>query len=105
VKGAVPRAGAPGLPKATETDILRAIRDFLRLHGWFVIRNQQGLGSHKGMPDLTVIRRGQVWWIEVKKSGGLLSADQCVFRGEIEDHGGNWLVARSIEDVEHLARR
>jgi hypothetical protein len=62
------------------------------------------LGSHKGLPDLTAIRGGQVWWIEVKTPRGHLSEDQDTFRRDVQDHGGNWLLARSIEDVEFLAR-
>lgn len=87
---------------ATETDILRQVRDFLRLHGWLVIRNQMGLGTHRGMTDLTAIRRGEVWWIEVKKPGGKLSADQERFRADVEGHGGNWLLATGIQDAELL---
>jgi hypothetical protein len=44
-----------------EGEILRAVRDYLRVEGWLVIRNQQGLGSYKGLPDLTAIRGGEVW--------------------------------------------
>ena len=41
----------PGSPKATasETDIMRSIRDFLRLHGWMVVRIHQSLGSEREM--------------------------------------------------------
>lgn len=89
--------------KVTETDIMHQIRDFLKLHGWMVIRNHQTLGSHPGVPDLTAIRGGKVVWIEVKTPKGRLSKTQEKFLQELEDHGGWWIVARSVEDVEHLA--
>lgn len=89
--------------KMTETDILKAIRDFLRLNGWMVIRNHQSLGSQRGIPDLTAIRGGQVVWIEVKTPSGRLSEHQERFLAELEDHGGWYIVARGVEDVEHLA--
>ena len=98
------RKTSPVLPKVTETMILRGIRDFLRVEGWYVIRNQMGLGCHRGMTDLTAVRAGQVVWIEVKTPQGRLSEDQEKFRRDIEEHGGNWLLARSVEDVEDLAR-
>lgn len=97
-----PGTGAQGKSKATETDIMRAIRDFLRLHGWKVVRNHQSLGSEKGIPDLTAIRGGETVWIEVKTPKGRLSAYQEAWLQDLEDHGGWWIVARSIEDVEHL---
>lgn len=94
----------PGF-KATETDILRQVRDYLRIRGFFVIRNQMGIGTHKGMTDLTAIREGEVWFIEIKTPKGKLSADQEQFRRDIEEHSGRWLVARSIEDIEALGER
>ena len=93
------------LPKVTETDILQQLREVLRLHGWFVIRNHMGLGTHRGMTDLTAIRGGQVWWIEVKKPGGRISPDQERFRDDVKAHGGNWIVAKSLDDIAILVER
>ncbi len=97
-----PGTGAQGKSKVTENDILRSIRDYLRLHGWKVVRNHQSLGSEKGIPDLTAIRGGQTVWIEVKTPKGRLSKYQEAWLQDLEDHGGWWIVARSVEDVEHL---
>ncbi|HHW41276.1 MAG TPA: hypothetical protein GXX19_09030 [Syntrophomonadaceae bacterium] len=83
----------------TEKDIQNGIRQFLRMNGFFVIRNQQGLGSHPGMTDLTAVKDGQVYWIEIKKPGGRLSRVQEKFRDSIRAAGGNWMVATSVEDV------
>ena len=83
----------------TENQIQSGIRDLLRLRGWFVIRNQQGMGSHPGLTDLTAIKKGVVWWIEVKKPGGTLSLVQQKFRDSVQAAGGNWAVAMSVEDV------
>lgn len=90
--------------KTTEGDILRAVRDFLRLHGWKVTRIHQSLGSERGIPDLVAIRGGKTVWIEVKTPNGRLSEHQERWLQDLEDHGGWWIVARSVEDVEHLAR-
>lgn len=91
--------------KIRESDIRAAIKEFLEAHGWLVWINWQGPFSFRGLTDLTAIRAGEVWWIEVKRPGEYLSADQKRFRDLLEEHGGNWLLARDVEDVEHLARR
>ena len=82
-----------------ESDIQATIRDYLRLTGWFVVRHQQGLGSHKGLSDLQAVKGGRVLWIEVKTPRGRLSQHQKRFREEILAAGGEYVVARSLEDV------
>jgi hypothetical protein len=39
-------------------------------------------------------------WIEVKSSTGKQSELQKSFQEQVEDHGHNYIIARSIEDVE-----
>jgi Holliday junction resolvase len=87
------------IPGPTENQIQSGIRDFLRFKGWFVIRHQQSLGSHPGLPDLQAVKGGVTWWIEVKKPGGRLSLVQEKFRDSIQAAGGNWMVAMSVEDI------
>lgn len=42
-------------------------------------------GMKSGVPDITIIRaKGKVLFIELKKEGGYLSANQKVFHGELE---------------------
>lgn len=88
-----------------EGAVLSQVRDFLRLHGWKVVRIHQSLGSEKGIPDLVAIREGHHVWIEVKAPKGRLSEDQERWLQDLENHGGHYIVARSVEDVEHLAMR
>lgn len=85
-----------------ETMTQNAIRTYLQLVGWYVIRNQQGLGSHKGMADLVAVRDGKVVFIEAKTIRGKLSEHQIRFQAEIERHGGTYIIAKSIEDVKNL---
>ena len=87
-----------------ESDIQTQIREFLQWNGWFVFKNHQSLGSYKGIADLYAIREGRSVWIEVKTAIGRLSKDQEKYRAEIEAQGGEYYIARSIEDVEHLKR-
>lgn len=98
--------GKGSKPKGpTETEIQNAIRDHLRWHGWFVIRHQQGLGCHKGLSDLTAIKDGRTVYIEVKTPRGSQSEAQREFQADIEAHGGLYVLARGVEDVEFLCGR
>jgi Holliday junction resolvase len=86
--------------KQTETQIQSAIREWLQWKGWFVIRNQQSLGSLKGLADLTAIKNSRVLWIEVKTPRGKQSDYQIEFEAAIKAHGGEYVLADSVEVVE-----
>jgi Holliday junction resolvase len=86
-----------------ERNILQMIRDYLRLRGWFVVRMQQGLGCHKGLSDLIAVKQGCVLFVEVKAPKGKQSSYQVDFQREIEEHGGVYVLAKSIEDLEGIA--
>ncbi|MBP2635528.1 MAG: hypothetical protein H6Q72_1435 [Firmicutes bacterium] len=92
----------PKAPK--ETDIQNAIREYLLWNGWYVIRHHQSLGSLKGLSDLTAIKDGWTVYVEVKTPKGTLSEDQEKFRDNVIAHGGTYVVARSVEDVQFLCR-
>lgn len=85
-----------------ESLILTAVRQFLQIGGWLVIRHQQGLGAHKGFPDLTAIKDGRTTYIEVKTATGKQSEAQLEFQRQVESRGCEYIVARSTEDVAHL---
>ena len=87
------------MTKQPESLILRQVRDYLRLCGWLVIRIQQGIGCHKGISDLVLIREGRTVWAEVKTERGHLSAFQEAFSKEVEAHGGEYVVIRSLKDA------
>lgn len=91
-----------GLP--TETEIQTEIRQILELHGWYVIRHQQGLGSLKGLSDLSAIKDGQTVYIEVKTPRGRLSEWQNKFAANIAAHGGTYIVMRSGDDALQFCR-
>lgn len=90
------------LHKEKETDIQNQIRDYLRMKGWFVIRHQQSMGSLKGLSDLSALKDGITIYIEVKTSKGYQSDYQKQFQQDIESHGGVYILARSIEDVQDI---
>jgi len=91
-------------PKITESDIQRQIKEYLQWHGWFVVKIHQSLGSYRGIADLYALKNGRHVWIEVKTPTGRLSEDQKKFREDVLAHGGTYIVARAIEDVECICR-
>lgn len=85
-----------------ESDIQAQIKQYLQYKGWYVVKIHQSLGSVRGIADLYALKDGRHVWIEVKTARGRLSEYQEKFRDEIESHGGTYIVARGIEDVEGL---
>ena len=95
------RSKAP-LP-VKESDIRRQVRDYLRLKGWLVLYFLQGLGCYPGLSDMAAIKEGKVLWIEIKKPGkNVQSEKQAEFQMQLEAHGGVYIIARGIEDLEVL---
>ena len=91
-------------PAPKESQIQAAVRDYLRWNGWFVVKIHQSLGSYPGIADLYALKKGRSVWIEVKTSSGRQSEAQVRFQRDIEMHGGEYVVARCVEDVEFLGR-
>ena len=85
-----------------ESDIRKQIRDYLRLKGWYVMYFLAGLGAFPGLSDMAVIKEGRVLWVEIKKSGGKQSEKQIEFQRQIEAHGGTYIIATSIDDLEEI---
>lgn len=86
-------------PVIKERDVLRQVRDYLTHKNFFVYRNHQSLGSHKGLSDLTAIKGGRVIWLEIKKPGGKLSDYQKAFRDAINMHGGEYYVIDCLDCI------
>ena len=82
-----------------ESLILRAVRRELERAGWFVLRQQQGLGSVKGVADLVALRDGRTVWLEIKTATGRQTPDQVVFETAIVRHGGEYRVVRCVDDL------
>jgi hypothetical protein len=85
-----------------ETKILKAIRRELERNGWYVLRQQQGLGCVKGIADLVVMRDGQTIWVEIKTATGTQSDHQRDFERAVVAHGGQYRVVRVDDDVADL---
>jgi Holliday junction resolvase len=82
-----------------ERDVLRQVKDLLRIRGWLVFRIQQSMGSHKGMSDLIACKNGKTVFIEIKGTNGKLSYYQAEFRRQLQEESiPYWL----INDIDQL---
>jgi hypothetical protein len=89
---------------AKESEIQAAIKEYLQWTGWFCVKIHQSLGSYRGIADLYALKDGKSIWIEVKTPKGRLSKYQEQFRDDVLAHGGTYIVARSVDDVERVLR-
>lgn len=76
----------------------KAIKEYLRYKGIFFYHNLAGLGVYPGVPDLTAIKDGQVYQIEVKARKGRQSQYQKSFQERWEGHGGVYILG-GIDEV------
>ena len=85
-----------------EADIQRQIKDYLQWQGWYCFKIHQSALSYKGIADLYAIKAGRSLWIEVKTphSRSKQSPEQIKFGCAILAHGGEYIVAKSVDDVE-----
>lgn len=90
---------AHGKHQQPETAILRVVAGYLRQRQWFVVRHQQGLGCHKGIADLSATKDSRTVWCEIKTATGKQSEYQVEFQYQVESHGGEYIVARCLEDA------
>lgn len=59
-------------------------------------------GLRAGAPDLFIVNQGRFFGIEVKTDKGRLTPEQEGAGNQINQAGGHWCVARSVEDVERF---
>jgi hypothetical protein len=100
--------------KSKETEIQAAICEYLGLKGYLFSRTNNSpiydktrgefralpKYTRRGWPDICLIDHGRFVGIEVKAEKGRLSPEQEELGSEIEKHGGVYIVARSIDDVQ-----
>ena len=81
--------------------IKKDIKSYISQIGGFWSMVQGGPYSKPGDPDMLCCVNGKFIGIEVKTPTGVVSELQMQRGQEIEDAGGVWFVARSLEDVKN----
>ena len=89
--------------KTIQTEIL----NYLNSNGYFAWKNHLGgirrsgqatvKNPNRGAPDIMAIRDGLFFGIEVKKSGGVIAMHQYQWLEKLRIHGGNSIIADSLE--------
>jgi hypothetical protein len=99
-----------------ESDIQAAICDYLsakRIFFWRcnnipafhrendgrTVMHRIGKFTRKGIPDILAVHGAKFYAIEVKTKTGKLTPDQAIFGRDVQRAGGEFVVARSIDDV------
>lgn len=95
--------------RVAESDIQSAILRYLQLKHIFHYRNNTGAfrtergGFYRfgevGSPDIICVVKGRYIGIECKSSTGKLNENQEDFKERLEDAGGLYITARSLDDV------
>lgn len=103
--------------KQHEKKIESAIRKYLGLQGYLVIKTDAGVvaryskGQLKrtdiipGFPDLIVLKPGIVFFVEVKSKTGRLSKQQKFCHAYLESMGFDVYVARDVDEVMKICQR
>jgi len=81
-----------------ETSEKQAIKRYLAFKGIFFYHNLAGLGVYPGISDLTAIKDGKVYQIEIKAPNGRQSENQKMFQSLWEENGGNYIIG-GIDEV------
>jgi penicillin-binding protein-related factor A (putative recombinase) len=104
-------------PSLKEKQIENSILSYLKLRGLFfykqetvgifdskkgVYRRKNSIHRKVGVSDIIGVINGRAVFIEVKSAKGKLSPGQVQFLEEAKQNGAITIVARSIEDVEHV---
>ena len=82
-----------------EGKIKKEMRDWLSVHGIYYANVAGGAFSKPGDPDIIADVNGHFLAIEAKTKTGRQSEYQKVCQRQVEESGGMYIVARSVEDV------
>ena len=82
-----------------ETSLKGAVKDWLNWNKWFHFPLMQGLASYPGLPDRIAIKKGFIFFIEVKSEKGKQSSHQRTFQANLENQHGNYILVRNLDDL------
>lgn len=82
-----------------ESAVKKEIRESLRKLGWHYRSMASNEYTRGGLPDAYAVKNGVVLFIECKSKKGKQSVDQIAEMAKIYLHGGNYILARGINDI------
>ena len=89
-----------------ETDVMDGLK-FLNTEKQRLafINYHKQLGYVKGQPDLVAVMNNKVVFIELKTEKGRQSKEQKAVEQEIKNRGVDYIVVRSLEDLQSYIRK
>lgn len=88
-----------------EAALKTKLREYLTARGAFWSTVQGGAFAKPGDPDIVVCYKGRYVAVEAKAPKGRQSSIQRIRQKQIEDAGGIYVLARTIEDVSEVLDR
>ena len=85
----------------TETEIKKQIKEYIRSIGGYSATVPGGAYGTNGTPDIIACVNGRFIGIEGKYNTGKQSNWQKLRQKQIEDAGGIYIIAYSVEDVKN----
>ena len=88
-------------PEPLESAIQNRLIRILELQGWYVQKTEGR--SRNGFPDVTAVDTlGNVWFIELKRTVGRLSPDQCRELKALAAHNANVIILYGRKAVDTI---
>ena len=88
-------------PEPLESTIQKRLVKVLEQQGWYVQKTEGR--SRNGFPDVTAVDPlGNVWFIELKRTVGRPSPDQCRELGMLAEHNANVMLLYGMKAVETI---
>ena len=94
--------------KVKEKDVQKVIIEYLKITKHFFWRNNTGAFKTErgrfmrfgdlGSPDIFIVKKGNIYGIEVKASDGKQSDNQIEWQKGFEKNGGIYILASSLEE-------
>ena len=69
------------------------------------IQHHKNMGYVKGQPDLVAVLNNKVVFIELKTDKGRQSKEQKAVEQEIKNRGVDYIVVRSVEDLQNYLKK
>lgn len=88
-------------PEPLESAIQRSLIKVLEQQGWYVQKTEGR--SRNGFPDVTAVDKdGNVWFIELKRTAGRPSPDQCRELKALAKHNANVMLLYGMKAVDAI---
>jgi VRR-NUC domain len=93
----------PVVPRMSERTWMAAVIKLAAVLQWKVYHTHRSDKSTPGFPDLVLVRRPRIVWLELKSERGKATTDQLWWIGELRACGQEVYVARP-SDADKLTR-